>query len=127
MFEDGSWSEAIGRLLIVMFFLSAGIYNLQPGQVRDHIERLAAFGVPFPGVVFWVGIALQFLGCALLLGGWYAEAGVWCLIVFTVTANAIFHRFWTVREPARRNVTRIMLLNGIAILGGLLLLLQSVR
>jgi hypothetical protein len=32
-----------------------------------------------------------------------------------------------VQDPARRNTTRLMLLNGIAILGGLLLMLESVR
>jgi hypothetical protein len=42
-------------------------------------------------------------------------------------ANAMFHRFWRVTDPARRHTLRLLLLNGIAILGGLLLLLQNVR
>jgi len=36
-------------------------------------------------------------------------------------------RYWIVQDPARRNVTRLLPLNGIAILGGLLLVLESVR
>jgi hypothetical protein len=44
-----------------------------------------------------------------------------------VAANALFHRYWTVQDPGRRNVTRLLLLNGIAILGGLLLLLEIVK
>jgi uncharacterized membrane protein YphA (DoxX/SURF4 family) len=126
MYGDATWMEIAGRLLIVGFFLIAGMLNLIPERVRDHIDRMAGFGVPFPAATFWTGIALQFTGCALLLAGWHAEAGAWCLIVFTLVANAIFHRYWIVQDPARRNVTRLMLLNGIAILGGLLLLLGNV-
>jgi uncharacterized membrane protein YphA (DoxX/SURF4 family) len=62
-----------------------------------------------------------------VLADWHAEIGAWLLIVFTVAANALFHRYWTVQDPGRRNVTRLLLLNGIAILGGLLLLLEIVK
>jgi len=126
MYGDASWPELAGRLLIVGFFVVAGLYNLAAERVREHIERLAEFGVPFPAAAFWAGLALQFTGCALLLADWHPELGAWCLIVFTVAANALFHRFWTVQDPARRNVRRLLLLNGIAILGGLLLILETV-
>jgi uncharacterized membrane protein YphA (DoxX/SURF4 family) len=126
MYGDASWFEIAGRLLIVGVYVAAGLYNLQPQQVREHIEALANFGVPFPAAAFWAGLGLQFTGCALLLADWHPEIGAWCLIVFTVVANALFHRFWTVPDPARRNVRRLLLLNGIAILGGLLLLLKAV-
>jgi uncharacterized membrane protein YphA (DoxX/SURF4 family) len=127
MYGDASWIEIAGRLLIVAFFVVAGLYNLSGRQVRDHIEALAGFGVPFPAAAFWLGLALQFAGCVLLLADWHPEIGAWCLIVFTVVANALFHRFWTVEDPARRNVRRLLLLNGIAILGGLMLMLESLR
>jgi uncharacterized membrane protein YphA (DoxX/SURF4 family) len=127
MYGDASWLEVAGRLLIVFFFVVAGLFNLTGERIRDHIERLAGFGIPFQNAAFWAGMTLQFIGCALLLADWHAAIGAWCLIVFTVAANAIFHRYWIVQDPARRNVTRLLLLNGIAILGGLLLLLESVR
>ena len=127
MYGDASWPELAGRLLIVGFFVAAGIYNLGARQVRDHVEALAGFGVPFPAAAFWAGLALQFTGCAMLLLDWHPAIGAGFLIVFTVVANALFHRFWTVQDPARRNVQRLLLLNGIAILGGLLLMLETVR
>jgi uncharacterized membrane protein YphA (DoxX/SURF4 family) len=124
---SGSWIEITGRLLLVAFFVIAGLFNLTPERIKDHIERMAALGVPFPAAAFWIGIGLQFAGCALLLADWRPATGAWCLIVFTVVANAIFHRYWLVQDPARRNVTRLLLLNGIAITGGLLVLLASVK
>jgi len=124
---DPSWPATAGKLLIVGFFIVAGLCNLTPARIKDHIERLGANGMPLPAAAFWFGLALQFSGCAMILAGWHADVGVMFLIVFTVVANAFFHRFWTAPDPARRNVMRLMLLNGIAILGGLLLLLQAVR
>jgi len=124
-YADASWLDIAGRTLIVGFFIIAGLFNLTRDRIKDHMDRMAGFGVPFPAAAFWFGMALKFTGCALLITGWHAEIGAWCLIVFTVVANALFHRFWTVQDPARRNTLRLMLLNGVAIVGGLLLLLQN--
>jgi uncharacterized membrane protein YphA (DoxX/SURF4 family) len=126
-YADASWLDTAGRLLIAGFFLVAGLCNLTPAAIRDHIERMGALGVPLPAAAFWFGIALQFTGIALLVAGWHADIGVICLIVFTVAGNAIFHRYWIVDDPGRRTVRRILLLDGVAIVGGLLLLLQNVR
>jgi putative oxidoreductase len=127
MHSDSSWLGAAGRLLIVSCFLVTGLCNLTPARITDHIDRMAAFHTPAPAAVFWIGIALQFTGCALLLADWHPEIGVGCLIVFTVAATAIFHRFWSMHDPAKRNLSRIILLGNTAILGGLLLLLENVR
>ena len=127
MYGDLAWTDTAGRLLIVFCFLITGLCNLTRARIKDHIDRMAAFGTPFPAAAFWVGIALQFTGCALLLANWQAEIGVWCLIVFTVAATAIFHRFWSMQDLAKRNLSRIILLGNTGILGGLLLLLENVR
>lgn len=127
MYGDAPWLDTAGRVLIVFFFLTAGSRNLAPAKVREHVARISALGIPLPAAVFWFGMALQFTGCALVLIGWHAEIGVWCLIAFTVVANAMFHRFWHATDIAQRNTLRLLLLNGIAIVGGLLLLLQNVR
>ena len=124
MYGDTSWLDTSGRLLIVLCFLANGLCNLTRARIKDHIERMAAFGTPAPARAFWTGIALQFTGCALLIFDWYPEIGVYCLILFTVAATAIFHRFWQM-EPAKGNISRIILLGNIAILGGLLLVLGN--
>ncbi len=127
VYLDTAPLDTAGRLLVVCFFVIAGLCNLTKARIKDHIDRMAAMHTPFPAAAFWFGIVLQFTGCALLLTGWHADIGVWCLIVFTVAATAIFHRFWIQQDPLRRNVSRVMLLNNIGLLGGLLLLLQNMR
>ncbi len=122
--QDPSWMVTVGRLLLVTLFLVAGTLNVMPARVKDHIERMAGFGVPLPALAFWIGIAMEFAGCALVLSGWRADIGVWLLIAFTAVAGGIFHRFWLVADPMRRQMLRIALLNNVAVIGGLLMLLQ---
>ena len=122
-----SWLDIAGQQLIVLFFLVTGVSNLTKARIADHIDRMAGFGVPFPATTFWLGIVLQLTGCALLILDWHPAVGVICLMVFTITATAIFHRFWQKSDPLQRNISRITLLGNLAILGGLLLLLENVR
>jgi len=122
-----TWLGAAGKHLIVLFFLVTGVSNLTPARIADHVERMRAFCAPAPVALFWLGIALQFTGCVLIELGWHPAIGVGCLIVFTVAASAIFHRFWQKSDPVQRNVSRLTLLGNTAILGGLLLLLDKVR
>ena len=127
MYHDASWLETAGRLLLVSLFLVTGLCNLTMERIKDHTDRMIAFHVPFPTAVYWTGIALQFTGCTLVIADWHAEIGVYCLILFIVAATAIFHRFWIMQDPMRRNLSRLMLINNTGVLGGLLLLLENVR
>jgi uncharacterized membrane protein YphA (DoxX/SURF4 family) len=119
--------DIAGEQLIVLFFLVTGIANLTRARIADHIERMRAFGVRQPAAAFWLGIALQFTGCALIELDWHPALGVGCLIVFTVAATAIFHRYWQKNDPVQRNLSRLTLLGNTAVLGGLLLLLERLR
>ncbi|HKU47050.1 MAG TPA: DoxX family protein [Burkholderiales bacterium] len=115
-----------GKWLIVAFFIVAGVSNLTKARIADHIGRMAGFGMPFPATAFWIGIAMEFTGCALIIAEWHAAAGVVLLMVFTIAATAIFHRFWEKSDPLSRNISRLTLLGNLAILGGLCLLLQNI-
>ena len=126
MLYEASWLDAAGRLLILAYFLMHLLHDVMPGPTRHHIGRLRSFHVPFPAVAFWLGMALEFTGCALLLSGWHAEIGIYCLIVFTVVANALYNRYWTIQEPMRRDFCRMLFGANTAVLGGLLLLIGNV-
>lgn len=125
-YQDASWLDTAGRLLIVAFFLAVGLRNLQKVHIEDHVKRLTTFKAPFPTLTFWIGQAMEFVGCALVLFNWYPAVGVVLLLVFTVVASALLLRFWEVQGPMRTGMQNGMLAN-IGIVGGLLLLLQNVR
>jgi putative oxidoreductase len=125
-YQDASWLDTAGRLLMVAFFLAVGLRNLQKVHIEDHVKRLTNFKAPFPRITFWVGQAMEFVGCALVLFNWYPAVGVVLLLVFTIVASALLLRFWEVEGPMRTGMQNGMLAN-IGIVGGLLLLLQHVR
>jgi putative oxidoreductase len=125
-YQDASWLDTVGRLLMVAFFLAVGLRNLQKVHVEDHVKRLTNFKAPFPRITFWVGQAMEFVGCALVLFNWYPAVGVVLLLVFTIVASGLLLRFWEVEGPMRTGMQNGMLAN-IGIVGGLLLLLQHVR
>ena len=125
-YQDASWLDTAGRLLVVAFFLAVGLRNLQKVHVDDHIARLTKFKAPFPKLAFWIGQTMEFVGCALVLFNWYPAIGVGLLLVFTVVASALLLRFWEVDAPMRTGMQNGMLAN-VGIVGGLLLLLQHVR
>jgi putative oxidoreductase len=125
-FQDASWLDTAGRLLLVAFFLAVGLRNLQKVHIDDHVARLTKFKAPLPKVTFWVGQTMEFVGCALVLLNWYPAVGVILLLVFTVVASALLLRFWEVDGPMRTGMQNGMLAN-VGIVGGLLLLLQHVR
>lgn len=124
--DAADYAGTAGRLLLGGFFLVAGIANLvTPGSIRDHIDRMRGFGMPAPAAAFWCGIALQFVGVALVLANYRADLGALCLIAFTLLATAIFHRFWQKTDPAQKRMSKLFLLSNLAIVGGLLLLVRA--
>ena len=125
--NDASWLDTAGRLLIVAFFVLVGVRNLSKFHIEDHIKRLTLSGMPMPAATFWIGSVIEFVGCALLLLNWYPAVGVLLLIVFTVLATALLLRFWQMDDPMKRIGMQNGFLANIAVLGGLLLLLQNVR
>jgi uncharacterized membrane protein YphA (DoxX/SURF4 family) len=127
MFYDATWLDAAGRLLIVAYYVMHLLHDVMPGPTSHHIGRLRSFHVPFPALAFWIGIALELTGCVLLLTGWHADLGIYCLIVFTVVANSLYNRYWTVKDPVMHDFSRTLFGANTAVLGGLLLLLSNMR
>ncbi|OGA03338.1 MAG: hypothetical protein A3H35_15815 [Betaproteobacteria bacterium RIFCSPLOWO2_02_FULL_62_17] len=122
-----SWLDAAGLLLIVAYYLLHLLHDVKPGPTQHHIGMLRGFGVPFPAVALRVAFAFELTGCVLLLTGWHADIGITILIAFTVVANALYNRYWTMEEPFRRECCRLLLGANTAVLGGLCLLLENVR
>jgi putative oxidoreductase len=123
MFEGQSALHIVGQLLISFLFLATGIINAG-WKFRQHLDRMIDAGVPFarPGLI--IGFALQFVGGAMLALDYRVPLAAAVLIVFTVAATAIFHRFWQIEDPLRRHLALSFVFNNIGIVGGLLLLIE---
>lgn len=80
-----------------------------------------------PHVAFWVGTVIELIGCVLVLFNWYPALGVICLIVFTVLASGLLLRFWETADTGKRMSQMNGFCANVAVVGGLLLLLQNVR
>src|SRR5438045_3353102 len=98
MFQDHTPLQAAGQLLLAFAFLATAIRNAG-WKFHQHLERLLAYRVPQARLVLTAGLALQFTGATLLaLDLWRALAAA-LLVLFTLAASTIFHRWWLIKDP----------------------------
>ena len=122
MYADHTTLQIVGQIFIAVLFLGTALIN-STTKFKQHADRMAAMGVPAPYVTLWIGFAIQYAGSILVLLDIRTDIGVYLLIVFTIAASALFHRFWQVEDPLRRHLHQSFLFSNIGIIGGLLLLL----
>ena len=120
MYEHHSALQAAGQLLLAFAFLASGVRNVG-WMFAQHEQRMVALGVPWARAVLIVGFVLQFTGAALLALDYQRALGAWLLVLFTVAASAIFHRWWRVGDPLLRHLHIGNLLVNLGVIGGLLL------
>ena len=120
MYHDHTPLQAAGQLLLAFAFLATGVRNAG-WKFRQHLERMAANGVPRPKTVLIAGFVLQFTGALLLASDLYRVVGAALLIAFTVLASAIFPRWWSIPDPLLRHLHLSNLIVNCGIIGGLLL------
>ena len=122
MYADHSALQIAGQLLIAFLFLGTGVIN-STMKVKQHVDRMAAMGIPRARLVLWFGFAMQYVGGLSIAFDYRTDVGAVILIVFTVVATAIFHRYWELDDPLRRHLHQSFIFSNCAIVGGLLLLI----
>jgi len=121
-FYDGQAPLHVAAQLVMGgFFLFQGIKNV--GRWQVNVGRMAALGIPKPALCLAVGFAIQFSGTFMVLLDWHRPAGVALLMLFTVLATAVFHRFWRMTDPVRAEYHFLLLTYNVFVIGALLLLL----
>jgi putative oxidoreductase len=109
----------VGRILIAALFLVAGLHKIMIfSQQVGYFTRL---GFPLPEVATVLSILVEVGGALALIAGWRTRCVAWLLIVFTLVATFMAHRFWEF-EPAFRSNQMNHFLKNFAIIGGLLFL-----
>jgi putative oxidoreductase len=109
----------IGRLLLALLFLPAGISKI--GGFAGTVGYIASKGLPLPQVGAGLAIVIEIGAAIALIVGWQTRWAAVLLAVFTLVATFFFHNFWAV--PAEQvMVQQLMFYKNIAVIGGLLTL-----
>ncbi|MGE3247537.1 MAG: DoxX family membrane protein [Beijerinckiaceae bacterium] len=122
MYANTPALHVAGQLLIAFLFLGTLVMNFGWKQ-QQHIDRMAASGVPYARAVLHVGFAMQLIGGLMIALDWHTRWGAMILVAFVVAACFLFHRFWEVEDPLRRHFHVSFLFSNAAIVGALFLLM----
>lgn len=109
----------IGRLLLALLFLPAGISKI--GGFAGTVGYIASKGLPLPELGAVIAILVEVVGGLALIAGFGTRVAALVLALFTLAATVIFHNYWGV--PADQAfVQQLMFFKNIAVVGGLLTL-----
>jgi putative oxidoreductase len=103
---------AIGRLLIAVIFVFAGLGKL--AAPAGTIGYIASAGLPLPQVAYVVALVLELGGGVLLILGWQTRIVAAVVAVFTLATALSFHTNFADQNQM------IHFLKNIAMIGGLL-------
>ena len=106
----------LSRIFLSTIFLWSGINKII--NPVDTMEKMSAHGMPLTSILLVAAIALEIIGGLSVLLGIKTRWGAVMLVIFLVPATLIFHTdFSTELEQA-------MFFKNLAMLGGLLMLIQ---
>jgi putative oxidoreductase len=88
----------IGRILIALIFVQAGISQL--GAIAATSTNMASHGIPYPNDLVWGVVALEIGGGAMLIVGLLARLVALALFFYTLTLAVLFHAYWTLTGAA---------------------------
>ena len=120
MYSDHTPVQAIGQVVIAVYFIWMGLKNVKLWEMN--VQRIAVQNLPaVPCLLF--GFAIQFAGAFMLLFDWNVKYGAVLLIAFVILASTLHHRFWEMKDPTIRTYHFLLITNNACIVGGLLLLI----
>ena len=109
----------LGRLLLAVLFLPAGISKLT--GFAGTVGYIASVGLPLPEVGAVLAIVVEVGGGVALIAGYQTRWVALALAAFTLVASVFFHAFWA--APAgQQMIPQLLFIKNIAVIGGLLTL-----
>lgn len=120
MYADHTLPHAAGQMIIAVYFIWMGVKNIKLWDMN--VARIKVQGLPAVPCLL-TGFAIQFTGAFLVLADWHTSVGASLLILFTVLASGLHHRFWQMEDPTIRTYHFLLMTNNMCIAGGLLLLM----
>ena len=107
-----------GRVLFALIFLMSGFSHFSSQSVAYATSKnvpAASFLVPASGI-------LALAGAISIMLGYKTKLGALLIIVFLVPVTFMMHNFWTITDPAMKQVEMSMFMKNISMLGAALLI-----
>lgn len=107
----------LGRVLLALIFVLAGISKL--ANPAPTVAMMGSHGIPLPQILVFGAIAVELVGGAMLMLGFYGRAVALVLFCYTLTLALVFHAYWA--APAAQAATQHALFFGhLSMMGGML-------
>jgi putative oxidoreductase len=110
-------ASLIGRILLVLIFLSSGMGKI--GNFEGTAQYMAQFGMPFATFFLLGAIFLELVGSISVILGYFTRFGALLLIIFLIPTTLIFHTHFA--DPMQK----IHFMKNVSMLGGCLILLSA--
>ena len=112
----------LARITFAALFAVSGLRKLM--DLPTFAASLVKRGVPYADVLAPIGAGVEFIAGLAVLIGFQTRLAALALIVFTIIATLIGHRFWEFDGPARQ-MQQSQFFKNLAIIGGLFALWVS--
>lgn len=109
----------IGRLLLAVLFLPAGIGKLM--GFAGTVGYITSAGMPVPEVSAAFALVIEIGGGLALIFGFRTRWVALVLAFFTLVASLYFHNYWALPID-QQMMMKLMFFKNIAVIGGLLTL-----
>jgi len=111
-----SFSIAIGRFMLGLYFLVPGIAKLAAPETQ--LALMQAQGIPFahPLLIF-AGVS-SLLGAAALMTGRYVKLAAYGFVVYTLLVNVLIHPFWVIESELQNFIKNLAIIAGLMALAG---------
>ena len=109
--------SAVGRIIIALIFVRAGINKL--AAIAATSATMKSHGIPYPDILVWGVVLLELGGGLMLMAGLYARWVALALFFYTMSLALIFHAYWAAPEAAARTEAAFFF-GHLSMMGGML-------
>jgi len=109
----------VGRVLIALIFAYFGYLKLT--GFHGTTAYFHKWGFPLPEVTAVLAVIFELGGGVLLILGWKTRCVAWALVVYTVIATLVAHRYWSY-TPEQVFAQMSNFFKNLSLIGGLVML-----
>jgi putative oxidoreductase len=114
------WGPLVGRVLLVLIFLPAGIGKITGFSGTAHY--MASKGVPLVDLALVLTIFIEIAGPVLIILGWKARWAAGVMFLWLIPVTLMMHNFWAISDPTMHQINQIMFMKNVSIMGAMLLI-----